>query len=105
MGIRKREPEDSDAFWEFWQEYPRADGKRAARKAYDKALKRASAAEIISGLRCYPFSADPKYHPMPTTFINQDRFRVEDPIIAQTVRSDSHLLTDSIQAVLTFEDE
>lgn len=67
--------EDDPHFAEFWRLYPRKDAKGAARKAWKSALKRgATPAAIIAGVRAYPFSPDPKFQPMPTTWLNQDRF-------------------------------
>lgn len=77
---RTRQPEDSDAFYEFWCEYPRADGKRAARKAYKSAQKRANAADILIGLRVYRFSPEVQYQPLAATWLNGDRWLREDDI-------------------------
>lgn len=76
---RLRQPEDTDAFFEFWSEYPRPEAKGAARRAYVRALKRATAADILLGLRAYPFSQEPRFQPHPATWLNQDRWLREDP--------------------------
>lgn len=81
---RTRQPEDSDAFYGFWCEYPRPVGKGAARKAYAAALKRASAADILTGLRAYPFSPEVQYQPHPATWIRQDRWLNEQPSTPST---------------------
>ena len=71
---RVREDVDPPGFAEWWSEYPRKDAKGDARKAYAKALKRASPAELLTRLRLYPFQRDPKFIPMPATWINQGRW-------------------------------
>lgn len=71
---RVREDVDPPGFAEWWAEYPRKDAKGDARKAYAKALKRASPAALLTGLRLYPFQRDPKFIPMPATWINQGRW-------------------------------
>jgi hypothetical protein len=76
---RLRQPQDTDAFYEFWCEYPRPEGKAAARRAFWRATKRATPAEILWGLRSYPFSPDTRYQPHPATWLNQDRWLVEEP--------------------------
>lgn len=62
-------------FEEFWQAYPRHEGKRAALAAWARAITRAQSAEqIIDGARRY--AADPNREPAytahPTTWLNRD---------------------------------
>lgn len=64
-------PRDPDGFATWWKEYPRKDAKDAARRAYAKARKRATEAELLTGVRLYPFSRDPKFIPHPATWLNQ----------------------------------
>jgi len=71
---RVREDVDPPGFAEWWSEYPRKDAKGDARKAYAKALKRSTPAELLTRLRLYPFQRDPKFVPMPATWINQGRW-------------------------------
>lgn len=75
---RARQPEDSDAFYEFWCEYPRPVGKPAARRAFTRACKRSSAADILMGLRAYPFSPEVQFQPHPATWLNQERYIIEE---------------------------
>lgn len=57
----------------FWKLYPRKqEGPAACRKEWDRALKVASAEEIIGGLRRYPFKPD--FLPMAATWLNQKRW-------------------------------
>jgi len=66
----EREPA---SFADFWSMYPRKVGKRAAMTAYAKALTRASAEDILDGLRrLLPTMTDPKFIPHPTTWLNRD---------------------------------
>ena len=71
---RAVEAEIRQRFAAFYAAYPRKDGKIAAEKAYRRALQRASADEIDAGLAGYRFHADPQYHPLPATWLNQGRW-------------------------------
>jgi len=69
-------------FDEWWPFYPRKDAKDAARKSYAAAIKAgATPEELLSGVKRYPFNRDePKYIPMPTTWLNQGRWKAELPL-------------------------
>jgi hypothetical protein len=62
-------------FEEFWQRFPRHVGKFAARKAYEKARRIASAQEILDGIEHYK-RAKPSYADWchAATFLNQGRW-------------------------------
>jgi hypothetical protein len=69
----------SDRFDEFYAAYPRKVGRKAARKAWDKALRDgAQTAEILAGVRRY--TADPnlpsdrRYVPHPASWLNAGRW-------------------------------
>ena len=70
---------DTEAFNAFWSAYPLKVGKGAALKAYQKALRRASADEILSGVCRY--ATDPNRKPGFTahasTWLNADRWQDE----------------------------
>ena len=78
-------PPPAPAFDEFWEHYPRSRrvGKGDARKAFERACKRASTERIVAGVR--RFAADPnlpsgdevQFIPHPATWLNQDRW--DDP--------------------------
>ena len=68
------------AFDAFWAEYPRKEGKGAARKAWLKAVKTSEADAIQTGLQAQlpKFAAtDRKFIPMPATWLNQERWTDE----------------------------
>lgn len=69
-----------NSFDEFWARYPRHVGKLAAQKAYVKALKLATATEILAGIERYK-QAKPSYadYCFPATFLNQGRWMDEAP--------------------------
>jgi hypothetical protein len=73
-------PADFTAFWDI---YPRRNGKGAACAAFIKAKKRATVTEIIDGatrLRDDPnLPTDRSLIPMPSTWLNQDRWE-DDPL-------------------------
>ncbi|QOP64940.1 helix-turn-helix DNA binding domain protein [Arthrobacter phage Brynnie] len=66
-------------FPDFWEVYPRKTAKAAALKAWQKALKTATAAEILEGARRY--AADPNREPQftayPATWLNAGRWEDE----------------------------
>jgi hypothetical protein len=68
-------------FEQFWRIYPRRVGKRAARKAYGDALKRAPSPQaIFEGAQRYRDAPKPfaDYSPAhPATWLNQDRWEDE----------------------------
>lgn len=67
--------DDTPDFVAFWKRFPRKrDGKSEARKAYAKALTRATAEEIMDGLETYQFSDNPQFWPQASTFLNQCRW-------------------------------
>lgn len=60
----------------WWADYPRKDAKDGARRGYAKALKEgATAADLLDGLRRYQFNEDPKFIPMPTTWLNRGSWK------------------------------
>lgn len=64
---------NSVTFDAFWEVYPRKAQKQAAKKAWAKAIKLASAAEIISGaerLAADPNLPDKQFVPHPATWLN-----------------------------------
>ena len=68
---------DLDAeFSEWWAAYPRKTGKGAARDAYAKARRKkgVTAGLLLAGVQKTKFPKDEKYIPMPTTWLNQERW-------------------------------
>lgn len=73
-------PVDSPEFTKFWSLYPRKENKAAARKAWGRVIHReavnaALANQVAAGM----FSDDPKFIPMASTWLNQQRW--ENPIV------------------------
>ena len=67
-------------FEKFWLACPRRIGKEAARKAYEKARKTTSDAELLEGIRRYATSRagqDEQYTVHPATWLNQGRWADE----------------------------
>jgi hypothetical protein len=72
--------EPQNKFEEFWSLYPRKEVKVTALKAYLKATQKDSEENIISGLKKSLDeleSRELKYRPMPATWLNQERWRVD----------------------------
>ena len=77
---------DPIGFAEFWQEYPRKVGKDDARKAYTKALKRATAPRILLAAHRYatdPNLPDRQFIPHPSKWLNDGRWD-DDPLPARS---------------------
>lgn len=77
---------EDPAFITFWVNYPRRDDKGHARSAWVRALKKADAETIIAGLREYRFNPDPRFIPMPATWLNGERWDIDpsdgiDPVL------------------------
>lgn len=71
---RGRVSDEDPAFAEFWAGYPRKDDKGHARSAWARALRKASAEEIVAGLRRYRFRDEPQFMPLPATWLNGERW-------------------------------
>lgn len=74
-GNREESPPTPSPFDDWWQAYPRRDGKIAARKAFDRVLKdrQATVEELIAGAQRYAAARagqDPKFTKVPTTWLN-----------------------------------
>lgn len=70
------------AFGSFWAAYPRKQGKGAARKAFQKARKKASLETMLSAIERQRRSAQwtrdgGQYIPQPATWLNQERWSDE----------------------------
>jgi pyocin large subunit-like protein len=95
-----------EQFEEFWREYPRGDGKAAARKAWPKAVKAmqaqlrmthggpvsesVAASAIIAGAKAYAGSAtlpDLPFRPYGATWLNGERWN--DPMTGGPARKES----------------
>lgn len=74
-------------FEEFWGYYPRKEGKGDARKAWDKARKRATIANVLAAVIRYskdPNLPDVQYVPLAQKWLNGDRFA--DPALPPRAR-------------------
>ena len=69
-------PASLDGFEEWWEKYPRKQGKGAARTAYATALKKSDAASLIAGAERYQQSRTVKegFICLPATWLNQERW-------------------------------
>lgn len=68
-----------DGFAEFWQAYPRKVGKLAAQRAYAKALKIATAEQILATVRRVQWSPEVRFIPHPASWLNSGRWMDEAP--------------------------
>lgn len=80
----------ADSFDIFWQEYPRRIAKKAARMAYQKAIKHTPPEDIISGAAtfasyCERFGKEMQYIPHPATWLNGERW--EDDLESELPKS------------------
>lgn len=78
---RSRRPQPAAAdpdFEAWWKTYPRREAKGAAEKAYAAAKKIATAEELLAGAtKARQRYTDPKFTPMPATWLNQKRWQDE----------------------------
>ncbi len=63
-----------DGFEEFWAAYPLKKSKGRAEKYYRAAIKHTDAAVILEAVRNHQFSADPKFIPHASTWLNDKRW-------------------------------
>lgn len=80
-GSRQASKASTAAFDQFWTIYPKRVGKLAAAKAWDKALKQATADQIIDGARRYAVERqdeNPQYTKHPSTWLNGGHW-MDDP--------------------------
>jgi hypothetical protein len=76
---------DIKAFDTFWESYPKKADKRAAQKAFVKAVKRAEAETIIDGAQRYADDPNrkPEFTKYPATWLNADAW-ANEPMAAPT---------------------
>jgi hypothetical protein len=87
-GAKREEVSDTraadEAFALWWAQYPRKVGKPAARKAWKRALGKASVAELGAGLEgwaaYWQARDEPEFVPYPATWLNQERWNDEAPV-------------------------
>lgn len=92
---------ESDRFDEFWSAYPRTVAKKPARNAFAKALKRASADQIIAGARQYATQVAGKelqYVAHPATWLNGDRWTDGNEIAEQQQAADDARFRAEVEA-------
>ncbi|NAE18213.1 hypothetical protein [Enterococcus hirae] len=73
-------PDGSGAFDAFWSAYPRKVGKDAARKAWNRAVKRSSVEDVMAGLQHWlPLAreTEERFRPYPATWLNEGRWKDE----------------------------
>jgi hypothetical protein len=84
-GTKEKEPKETSyevshvrareaMFLAFWSLYPRKEGGRAARRAWEEVTQKHSPAAIMAGLERHEFSADPQFVPMPAKWLLDGRF-------------------------------
>ena len=81
-----------DDFDSWWLQYPRKDAKVPAKRAYKTARKSATAQVILNGIICQKprliAVTDPKFIPLPATWLNSQRWLDETPDLARPFRAD-----------------
>jgi hypothetical protein len=78
------EPDPAPSFADFWDVYPRHEGKRAAVAAFERAVKRADPQMIINGAKRYREDRNRvgQFTKHPATWLNQDCW-TDDPLPAR----------------------
>ena len=77
------------AFDDFWKVYPRRKDKLDAQRAWAKALKIATAEEIIEGAKRYAAHAEAPFIKLPATFLNKGSWMDEELQVSPLVTRDS----------------
>lgn len=78
-------------FSQFWSAYPKKQGKAAARKAFDKALRKSDPQTLLNAMEAQKRSDQwtrdgGRYIPLASTWLNGERWNDElDPTHGQTV--------------------
>lgn len=87
----------TDAFNAFWRAYPRRVAKGAARKAFDKAIKKTDIETILKAVEAYKV-CKPDYQDWahPSTWLNQERW--EDEWDTPGTQIDNDILRRAIEA-------
>lgn len=74
----------------FWRAYPRHDGKPAAMRAWDKALKAAPVETIMAGLTAWlvywTARAEPEFVPWAQKWLNQQQWNATPPTVRRSSR-------------------
>jgi hypothetical protein len=108
--LEKKNIDIESDFNDFWNIYPRKQGKGKAKEAFMKAIKNgASVLAVLEGARRYaadPNLPDPQFIPMPTTWLNQERW--EDgplPLNRKLTNSERNLLNFANKMTTTNQKE
>lgn len=75
-------PSETPGFDEFWRLYPRRSAKVDALKAWRSMGCEDKAGDVVSGLKRYVFSDDPKYIPYPATWLRGERW-TDEPVVTE----------------------
>jgi len=90
-------PDMDRDFDEFWSAYEKKEGKKSARRAFDKARKKLSQAQIMAAVRAWPFEKNRRngadFNPMPASWLNGERWA--DDNIIQATSSPVHVVEKS----------
>lgn len=80
---RKADRLEPEGFADFYQAYPRHEGRAKAAEAFPAAVKAAGSVEALMGhLAAQRFSQDPQFVPHPATWLNQRRWRDGEGVTA-----------------------
>lgn len=94
---------DADpAFSAFWAGYPRKDAKGDARKAWPRALVKATSAQILAGLSQYRFREEMRFVPLPATWLNGERW-LHSGELPSSSKPDAFAWIDNLGASPTFD--
>lgn len=61
-------------FLAFWSLYPRKEGSRAARRAWEEVTREYNPADILTAIGRHEFAIDPQYIPMAVKWLRDGRF-------------------------------
>lgn len=93
--VKSSYPEHFETWWNY---YPRKQGKGAALQAWEKAITKDDVGAIAAGALNYSkwrdLPTDPKFIPLPATWLNQERWN--DILPSAPVEPEKHRFTDYV---------
>jgi hypothetical protein len=86
----KRTSDESPEFLSFWQAYPRKESRPQAERAFRKAMKLTTLSEILKAIERFREvwkQSDPRYTPLPASWLNGHRWNDEPAKPSQPTQS------------------
>jgi len=101
--LKKKASDSEQLFVQWWADYPRKEGKGAARKEFDKALKKISLDVLIASAQSYRDdpNREPRFTVQPARWLREERWE-DGPLPSLVVRK-PRKLTNAEEGALLVE--